>query len=124
MKVLDVNKWNLSVSGGGFVSHWRSSHIKGILPNVFNYYVDNQSNVHVYWEQVSTSYQFTKVDVRYEYGVAGGLVLGYEIRPRLEITSSLLLCRSLTNLRSDDSPGRFNNTVSFGFGIEYTVRNK
>jgi hypothetical protein len=124
LKVFDVKKWNLGISGGGFVSYWGSSHVEGIIPNAFDHYVDGQSNVHVNWVRVNTSNQFTRVDVRYEYGIAGGMSLSYEMSSRLAITSSGSFYRSLTDLRSDNSPRRLNNTFVVGFGAWYEIKAK
>jgi hypothetical protein len=121
LKVLDMDKWSLSISGGGFVSRWRSSHVTGIIPDAFNSYVDGQSNTRVNWDRINTSYQFMASDVRYEYGLTGGMRLAYQMNQALTITSSVSYYRSLTNLRSDESPARYNNTIALGFGVLYKI---
>jgi len=123
-KVLDAKRLSLYVSGGGFVSYWKSGRVNAQVPNTFDSYVDDKQSVHVNWEQVNTTYEFTTADIRYEYGLVAGLTLGYEMTSRIIISTSLQFYRSLANLRIDQSPARFNNTGALGLGLTYNIKDK
>jgi hypothetical protein len=106
---LKAKKIKISISGGGFVSYWLQSHIKGVLPNVYNSIDSLNSNGNITQYARLTEYKvkyiFSDADNRWGFGWNTGIGIHYLINRNICLALKGQYFQSITN--NDKSKGNF-----------------